>query len=240
MTQKKKLTPIISCLLIGGLILFLLVKNGTIWFTNFQASKYPVRGIDVSHHQGKIDWQKVSENYISFAYIKATEADDFRDDLFDINWKEAQNANIYTGAYHFYSLAFPGDIQARNFIDTVPLEANQLPPAIDLEYVGNSKLRPAKEKLQEGLTKYIIAIENHYKKRPILYVTYEFYEDYLYPEFKNERIWIRDIFSKPNQNIGSWTIWQYNPIGKIKGVLGNVDLNVFAGTKTEFEKWTVN
>ncbi|OHA58449.1 MAG: hypothetical protein A2571_01565 [Candidatus Vogelbacteria bacterium RIFOXYD1_FULL_44_32] len=218
-------------LLLAFVISLFLFIQGKIWLVNPDRSKYPIRGIDVSHYQGDIDWQAVSKDDVGFAYIKATEANDLRDAKFMFNWNNAIKNNIPTGAYHFYSLAHSGKIQAENFIKTVPLDKYQLPPVVDLEYVGNSKKRPPKEEFVNGLRIYLRVISSHYNKQPILYTTYEFYEDYLYPEFEKEKIWIRDIFSKPDtKKIGDWEIWQYNPRGSIDGIKGNVDLNVFNGT----------
>ncbi len=220
---------ILLVIIFAILILFVLFFTGTIWFTSPNRNDYPIRGIDVSHHQGEINWTKVAEDDVTFAYIKATEADDLKDKLFNQNWDNAQRVGIAVGAYHFYSLAYPGKIQAENFISTVPTTTKQLPPVIDLEYVGNSKKRPLKIELQNNLHEFVNIVSKQYRTDPIIYTTYEFYEDYLYPEFSNNKIWIRDIYSKPNTNkIGSWEIWQYSPRGKVDGIKGFVDLNVFS------------
>src|SRR5687768_1484289 len=64
--------------------------------------RYPIRGIDVSHHQGAVDWKKVEAAGIDFAYIKATEGRDHRDPRFDANWRAAEGA-LARGAYHFFT-----------------------------------------------------------------------------------------------------------------------------------------
>jgi len=209
---------------------YFLITNGIIWFVYPDRNEYPIRGIDVSHHQGDIDWKLVAKDDVSFVYIKATEANDFIDKQFLINVRGAQENNLAIGAYHFYSLAYPGKIQAENFVSVISNENLQLPPAIDLEYVGNSKQRPSKKELQDELIKFIDVISVELEQEPMLYTTYDFYEDYLYPEFIGYDIWIRDIFSKPNiREIGGWKIWQYNPNGRIDGIPTKVDLNVLSG-----------
>ncbi|MCA9346627.1 hypothetical protein KC960_04000 [Candidatus Saccharibacteria bacterium] len=75
---------------------------------------------------------------------------------------------------------------------------NQLPPAIDLEYVGNSKQRPSKEEFQTKLREFIDITIKEFGQDPMLYTTYNFYGDYLNPEFSSYEIWIRDIYSHPN------------------------------------------
>ena len=51
--------------------------------------RYPVRGIDVSHHQGAIDWTAVAADDVAFAYLKASEGGDHRDRRFAANWRAA-------------------------------------------------------------------------------------------------------------------------------------------------------
>src|SRR5262245_52983882 len=70
------------------------------------------RGIDVSAHQGEIDWSLVAKDDVAFAHIKATEADDFKDQRFIENWNNAKKTGIAVGAYHYFSLAYSGEVQA--------------------------------------------------------------------------------------------------------------------------------
>ena len=77
-------------------------------------------GIDVSHHQGDIDWARVADDDITFAYIKATEGGDFVDAQFADNWEQAGANGVDRGAYHFFTLCRPGLEQAENFLRVVP------------------------------------------------------------------------------------------------------------------------
>lgn len=72
--------------------------------------------VDVSNHQGDIDWRAVARDDIRFAYLKATEGGDFIDKRFEKNWTGAGSADIDRGAYHFFTLCRPGVDQARNFL----------------------------------------------------------------------------------------------------------------------------
>ena len=104
-------------------------------------SRFPAQGIDVSHHQGAIDWPLLPAQGVDFAYIKASEGGDHRDRAFAANWSGARRAGIARGAYHFFTLCRPGADQAANFIAAVPAEPDALPPAVDLEYMGNCAAR---------------------------------------------------------------------------------------------------
>ncbi|MBE3554395.1 MAG: glycoside hydrolase family 25 protein [Thermicanus sp.] len=93
------------------------------------------QGIDVSHWQGNIDWQKVKGDGISFAFIKATEGKGYTDPRFYENVRGAQNAGIKIGFYHY---ATPSTLQdaeeeADWFLSVVGNLKNDLPHAYDLE-----------------------------------------------------------------------------------------------------------
>ena len=193
-----------------------------------KTSLYPIRGIDVSHHQGNIKWEEVKEDDFYFAYIKATEGQNFQDPEFEKNWQEASKAGLLRGAYHFFTFCKPGIDQARNFINTVPADPDSLPPVVDFEYIGNCNLRPPKAEILKELSVFIREIKEAYGKAPILYITYDSYDNYLKGELGKHKVWIRDIFFVPNMPDGlCWTFWQYADRGQVKGINGPVDLNVF-------------
>ena len=95
-------------------------------------------GIDVSAHQGEIEWEQVAEDGIKFAYIKATEGQGWVDEWFAENWAGAARVGIDRGVYHFFTLCAAGDEQARNFLRVAPPDDDALPPAIDLELTGSA------------------------------------------------------------------------------------------------------
>ncbi len=151
--------------------MWLLFEHGYIRFNYPSHIKYPIRGIDVSHHQGKIDWHKVKNEDIQFVYIKATEGGDFKDPSFNENWNGAKNEGMKVGAYHFFTLCKPVQKQINNFLSTVPLEEDALPPALDLEFMGNCKNLPIQVSIPQDIPVFINALKNRYGKEPILYVT---------------------------------------------------------------------
>src|SRR5687767_1386258 len=110
-------------------------------------SEFPVQGIDVSHHQGRIQWPLLKSQGVDFVYIKASEGGDFRDPMFAANLKGAADSDIRRGAYHFFTLCRPGAVQAGNFISVVGKASDLLPPAVDLEFGGNCAARPSRAAL---------------------------------------------------------------------------------------------
>lgn len=223
---------IITCIFF---IIFFLLYTGKIWFNNPSFDKYPIQGIDISHHQNKIDWDKVKTENFTFVFMKATEGGDFKDKRFKENWSNAKRINLEVGAYHFFTFNTKGRKQALNFIETVPNEKNMLPPVIDLEFTGNSKNQLSESELIKELNIFIIELKKHYNKNPILYITYDFYNKYLKKENLNYPIWIRDIFKYPDLD-RAWDFWQYSNRGNVQGISTYVDLNVFKGNKEDLIK----
>ena len=187
---------------------------------------YSRHGIDVSHHQGPIDWDKVANSGVSFAYIKATEGGDFVDKRFQINWSAAKNSGIPRGAYHFFTQCRSGLEQAANFIRTVPKDASALPHAVDAEHLGPCKTLPKVKDTVDELKAFIDSLAVHYRKRPLIYTTLEFHQAHLRGKLSTERYWIRSLITPPRIRQSSWMIWQYHNRGRRTGISGPVDLNV--------------
>ena len=69
---------------------------------------FPTQGIDVSQVQGVIDWKAARAAGVDFAYIRASQGSDMRDERFAANWAESAAAGVKRGAYHVFSLCRPG------------------------------------------------------------------------------------------------------------------------------------
>ncbi len=232
---------IIGVLLIAVILatLFVLIWNGVIILNGANADKYDIKGIDVSSHQGKIDWDVLSGQNISFVFIKATEGSSFVDKSFDYNFSEAQKTSLTVGAYHFFSYDSSGQTQAENFINTVTPFEGMLPPVIDLEFYGDKEKDPPKRESVTAQLKIMLELlEEHYGQKPIIYATEKSYKLYLSNDYEEYDIWIRNVISKPKLSDNrSWTFWQYTNRGKLDGYNGKekfIDMNVFNGTKEEY------
>lgn len=221
--------PIVRNVLIGLAVLAVVMFFA--WFKGWwipnkpDFDKYPLRGIDVSHHNGKIDWARVKRSGVDFAFIKATEGSDWEDIRFPNNWTEAKKEGLYRGAYHFFSTTSSGEAQALNFIQRVPAEKGALPPVIDIEF-ARSKSKMSDEEFHRELEVMRKALESRYGVEPIIYTTREFYESYLEGR-KIENLWAREIRSRPTGWCSDWTFWQYSNRGRVPGIKGRVDLNVY-------------
>ena len=207
------------------------------WFLHWQPDRerYPLRGIDVSHHQGAIDWRAVAADDVAFVYLKVSEGGDHRDRRFADNWRQARAAGLAVGAYHFFTFCRPGAEQARNFIDAVPVEADALPPAVDLEFGGNCGLRPDAARMRAQLDAFLAPTEATYGKPALLYVTPEFFDAYR-EALPARALWRRSILHAPDAR-APWTVWQYHNRARVAGIVGPVDLNVYAGDAAALERW---
>jgi lysozyme len=200
--------------------------------------RFPVQGIDVSHHQAAIDWNQVAQAKLAFAFIKASEGGDFKDTRFAANWEAAGKIGLRRGAYHFFTLCRGGAEQASNFIATVPPSPDDLPPVVDLEFHGNCAARPSLEEFSLELQTFLAQLRAAYGREPILYTTHAFYRSYLRRNFFSQPLWIRDLFRQPQLGPNrAWTFWQYSSAGRIPGIHGPVDLNVFYGSPEAFTEF---
>ena len=225
--------PLIAPLLIGLLTLLLGSCN------NPSKKKYPVYGIDVSHHQGPIDWDTIEAQGIFFAYLKATEGVDHKDTRFEEYWQTVRGRSFKIGAYHFFSFCKEGALQAQNYIESVKLEPGDLPPVVDLEYAGNCKNAFDTKKLIQEITIYLELITKHYNVEPVIYTTNRFYKEVVYKHFKNQNIWIRNTYFNPSfSDRKRWIFWQYR-VGPLPGISGDVDLNVFNGSLEKLESYCI-
>ncbi|QQV11154.1 glycoside hydrolase family 25 protein [Acinetobacter johnsonii] len=199
------------------------------------AQEYPVKGFDVSHHQGDIQWQSISPQEFKFVYLKATEGGDFKDRKFQDNWLKAREQGFLVGAYHFYRLCRDGQIQAQNFIETVPKKTDSLPPVIDLEYDSTCINTYTREQLLKEIQVMHDQLYQHYGLQPIFYTSKAFYNIVLVDEFKKTPLWIREYQGKPElKGNPKWTFWQHTSQGQIKGIPTLVDLNVFQGSEQDW------
>lgn len=219
-------------------VVAVLIATGVVWPNRLFAAKYDVRGADVSHHQGPIDWDEVADEDIDFAYIKATEGTTHVDDRFTENWEDAQDAGIVVGAHHFMSFDSPGTGQAENLIATVPETSGMLPPVVDVESYGRYiDDLPDEETVSSILDELLAGLEDQYGVPAIIYTTDTYYDAFIRDAYPDNPIWIRAIVLPPRlSDDRDWTFWQYSNRDHLDGIEGYVDMNVYAGTSEEFEE----
>ena len=203
---------------------------------------YAVHGTDVSKYQQSVDWQAAKESGISFVFIKATEGGDRLDDRFREHWRAARAAGIPRAAYHFYYFCRPAREQAEWFIRNVPRETGALPHVLDMEWNHASptcKLRPPVETVQAEMRVFLDMLERHYGKRPIVYTTIDFFDRNQLAGFRGNEWWLRSVAAHPDDLYGKhpFLFWQYTGTGEVPGIAGDADINVFNGTRAQWQAW---
>lgn len=198
---------------------------------------YQVHGIDISHYQGDVNWNRLEQTRqgqfpINFIFMKATEGGDYADDKFVANFDSAKVHGFIRGAYHFYNPQTDANKQADFFINTVKLEPGDLPPVLDIEKKGRNV-----EKLQQGLKIWLQKVEEHYGVKPIIYASYKFKTRYLNDSiFDTYPYWIAHYYVDSVRYRGDWKFWQHTDVGTLPGIEEKVDLNIFNGSTVDLQK----
>ncbi|WP_116652426.1 glycoside hydrolase family 25 protein [Pelagibacterium sediminicola] len=203
-----------------------------------RAHSMPIHGIDVSRHQGTIDWQAVARAGTRFAFIKATDGGDHLDPRFHENWRKAREAGIPRGAYHFVYWCRPASEQVAWFAANVPAETDALPPVLDLEWNNGSSCRHSltREEVLEKVRIMLAGMEAHTGKVPIIYTDINFHRDVLEGVPLDNPMWLRSVAAQPHERYKNrpFTFWQYTQTGLVPGVRGGVDRNAFNGSEQDW------
>ena len=224
----------------GFLMLFLALVASSVWaWRQFMTTppyvdteRYPIRGLDVSAHNGLMNLDAAKADGYDFIFIKASEGVDFKDANFGINYRKAQHAGMKTGAYHFFRFDKDGIDQAMNFMDAVDNRKLELGLAVDIEEQGNPEGIPV-ELVKQRLTDLVeyLFLKGH---RVFFYTNRDGYEKYLMDTFPGYPLWICSFSETPFD--AEWTFWQYDHHGEVKGIRGDVDLNAFSGSAADWEE----
>ena len=197
-------------------------------------------GIDVSEYQGKISWSYVDtiENQypLHFVFIRATAGNDAVDRRFKRNWEGAKKNKMIRGAYHYYRPNENSLEQAELFIKTVRLQKGDLPPVLDIEKLPKNQ---SMTNLKKGLRRWLQAIENHYKVKPIIYTGEKYYDDFLKEEFSDYLFWIANYNFYREEIQDDWLFWQFTERAAVPGIEGNVDVNIYNGDLQQLQFITI-
>ena len=201
-------------------------------------SKYPIVGIDISSHNGDIDFYKVKNDDFSFVIIKASEGEDVLDSLFTTNYNRAKANGLKVGAYHYFRKNTDGINQAKNFVEAVGWRKLDLPLVIDVEDEINDNV--SDDITMKNLNFMIDNLQSRGFK-VMIYTNGNGYKKYVKDrQFVNVNLWLcsfkkpDDIAHIPHQ------LQQYSHHGRVNGINGDVDLDVFNGNEKQWEQWLSN
>ena len=221
-----------------------------------------VYGIDISRHQHEqkgesytIDWDtlritslgqqtkkdiKGSVNYpVSFIFIKVTEGATVLNAYYDDDYLQAKTHGYTCGSYHFFSTTSTANEQASHFLRNVRYEPGDLPPVLDVEpsdaqiaALGGAK------RLHSTVSLWLKQVEKALGVKPILYVSQRFINTYLNnwgSMSKDYPLWVAryNSYSPDKKQM----FWQLGQDGKVRGIHGDVDINVYYSSKEEFARY---
>jgi GH25 family lysozyme M1 (1,4-beta-N-acetylmuramidase) len=206
---------------------------------------YPVFGIDVSSHQGWIDWSWVASSGAKFAYAKATEGTGFLDPYFNYNYHAAKRNGLYAGAYHFARPDVSGGrAQANYFLDRAQFanDGRTLPPMLDIEWpwTGSSAPFPcyARSRWQLGnwIADFVARVRERTGRPTMIYSNINWWNPCVgdNPSFGDHPLFIARYAGNPGSLMAGWrdwTLWQYSSSGRLPG-----DQDVFNGNRAALQR----
>lgn len=231
--MKRKQKRPITILLILFLIIFGLILWSSLQFRSSDDFNYAVPknykgfGIDVSHHQGKINWDTLFHKpltpAIQFVYAKATEGKGHIDREWEYNRAELIRKNIKHGAYHFFRPATDPLEQAIHFLNIYKPRDTDLAPVLDVEIEAVSD-----EVLFENMKIFLLEVEEKTGKRPVIYTSFHFYRTKFKNRFEEYKFWVA-AYSEPfllpkDERILHWQFTDKGDLPYHKKV--KLDLNV--------------
>lgn len=181
-------------------------------------------GLDVSGHQGRVDWERVAADGYGFAYLKATEGVGFTDPEFTRNWRGVQAAGMARGAYHYFTLCSSGADQAADFLEAAPVDDAALPPAVDLEFDGACEDRPEADQARAEVDAFVAQVEKAWGRRVVVYSSSEWRQHYGLEVGAGRPGWWYASSDRPGAS--DWSVWQVRFDGRVSGIDGDVDVDV--------------
>lgn len=232
-----------SLLYIFGFYYFFVSPTGFRWRALYGDARYPdgyeIHGIDISHYQENIDWNELRYGMIEgcpirFIVVKASEGSTKIDSKFEDYFYQAREHGFIRGVYHFWSTKSSARDQAYFFLKNVRLESGDLPPVLDIE-------KKAKEQSLEDFQLEVLAwlhiVEDKYHVKPIIYTYYKFKDKYLSdPVFDDYPYWIAHYYVDKVEYKGEWKFWQHTDAGRLPGIQGAIDFNIYNGSFYDLQK----
>lgn len=221
-----------------------------------------VYGIDISRYQHEIGGRVYGINWnamritslgarnnkqmegdinfpVSYIYIKSTQGVTIKSAYYQQDARDARNHGIICGAYHFFSFKATGREQAKYFLENTEILSGDMPPVLDVEPTDQQiEEAGGEERMFNDMRVWLQVVEHSIGKKPILYVSQNFVKTHLVhaPDLcQNYQVWIaRYNVYRPDVRL---LFWQLCYDGRVAGIHGGVDINIFNGYKEQFEEF---
>ncbi len=208
------------------------IQPPAMFMTSARETGPGLKGIDVSHYQGRINWDDVArDTRITFVILKATEANNFVDDTYRHNLSECKRLGIPVGSYHFYRANVDAESQFRNIIRNINPQLQDILPVIDVELTNGVSQNLFLNRLEELCD----LVTRAFGERPIIYTGRNFFNQYFdNARWRHYKFWIAGYMSSQPQLEGGrdYIFWQYSDKGRVNGIRGDVDMNQFVNGHT--------
>ena len=195
-----------------------------------------VAGIDVSYHQGDIVWPRVQRAGVRFAFVRVSDGTYVADPQFIANWRGAKRAGVLRGAYQFFRPELSAIDQADLMIATLRRHGRgELPPVIDIEETGGLPLAT----VVANARVWIERVRSQLGVEPIVYTNPGMWRWGGGSDLGKQALWLAHYTAQcPSvpPPWSRWTFWQYTDNGRVDGIEGPVDLDIFDGTYDEFRR----
>ncbi len=189
-------------------------------------SERNLKGIDISHWQGEMDFFKIKSNGIKVVYIKATEGLNCIDNHLTKNYEGAKAQGLLVGFYHYFKPSVDARAQGRFFVNSIGKKKYDCRLALDIEVTDGLK--------SEDLTAMCITFLEEVKKltgkEVVVYTYTSFANTSLNSKLAVYPLWVAHYnVTTPGLNKiwNDWIGFQYTDLGRITGINGRCDLNEF-------------
>lgn len=218
-----------------GIVWVIVFRNRTPKIENpsISDSEY-IFGIDISHNQGKINWDKVKTSHhpIQFVFIRSTMGKDGKDKYFKENWEKAKANGYIRGAYHYYRPGENSTAQFNNFSSVVKLDSADFRPILDIE----EESKYGEQNLRRGILNWLKMAEEKYHTKPVVYTGRAFYKRYLKGYIDDYPLWIASYSAKHKLKGIEWTFHQFTEKVIVNGINENVDGDDFNGELNDLKE----
>jgi lysozyme len=200
------------------------------------------RKLRITHLGRRISQDRVNGDVdypVTFVYIKSTEGISIKNRYYDKDYQSCHREGIRVGAYHFFSTRQDPALQASHFLKNTLFRKGDLPPMLDIEPSDQLiEQMGGPEVLFKNVRIWIDIVERRTGVKPLLYVNQHFVNTWLdyAPDIKQDyHFWIARYGEyKPDIHL---SLWQLSADGRVNGIRGDVDLNVFNGYQGQWEEF---
>ena len=187
-----------------------------------------LQGIDVSRHNGAVDWEKAARAGIRFAILRAAYGKSGVDDRFDENYQGARRAGLLVGAYHYSYALTPADArrEAQHLLAVLNGRALDQPVWFDMEDADGYKKKhgfPFTKRNVSAITQAFVDEIRASGRLCGVYASKSWLTDYI--KVDADAVWVAQWADTLTYN-GQYDVWQYTDAGRVDGVTGKVDRNV--------------